>query len=614
MSKTQRDYYLREQLRQIRNELGDGDVHGEEMEELRAKVQKAGLSHEAKAEADKQIRRLDQMHAESAEASVLRTYIDWLTELPWTTSSEDTLDIDAARKILDEDHYDLEHIKDRILDYLAVRKLRGGVHGPLLCFLGPPGVGKTSLGRSIARAVGRKFVRISLGGVRDEAEIRGHRRTYVGALPGRLIQGMKQAGTNNPVMLLDEVDKLGSDVRGDPSAALLEVLDPEQNHNFRDHYLGVPFDLSRVLFIATANLPESIPPPLRDRMETLRLSGYSEEEKLAIAERFLVPKQVAEAGLTSKEIVIGRPVLRKIISEYTREAGLRELERLVAQLARKVARRVVEDGVKPRPSGRGKAAAAGGPAISLEEITKHLGPPRYLADEKRGTDEVGTVNGLAWTPYGGEVLHVEAQTMAGKGTLTLTGQLGDVMKESATAALSFARAHALSLGLRDEFYAGREIHIHVPSGAVPKDGPSAGVTMACALVSLISQTPVRHDLAMTGELTLRGKVLPIGGLKEKLLAAVRAGMTQVVIPAGNAPELSEIPEHVRARLTITPVRTMAEVLEAALVTGSSSTKARASGKDPAKTPPRDGGTNGSNGAKSRGPRGGGKTLSAGSRR
>jgi ATP-dependent Lon protease len=350
------------------------------MEELRAKVQKAGLSAEAKAEADKQIRRLDQMHAESAEASVLRTYIDWLTELPWTTSSEDTLDIEAARKILDEDHYDLEHIKDRILDYLAVRKLRGGVHGPILCFLGPPGVGKTSLGRSIARAVGRKFVRISLGGVRDEAEIRGHRRTYVGALPGRLIQGMKQAGTNNPVMLLDEVDKLGSDVRGDPSAALLEVLDPEQNHNFRDHYLGVPFDLSRVLFIATANLPESIPPPLRDRMETLRLSGYSEEEKLVIAERFLVPKQIAESGLTSKEIVIGKPVLRKIISEYTREAGLRELERLVAQLARKVARRVVEEGVKPaRGAGRGKAA--GGPAMSADEISKHLGPPRYLADD-----------------------------------------------------------------------------------------------------------------------------------------------------------------------------------------------------------------------------------------
>ncbi|HET6146906.1 MAG TPA: endopeptidase La [Polyangia bacterium] len=620
MSKTQRDYYLREQLRQIRNELGDGDVHGEEMEELRSKVEKAGLSLEAKAEADKQIRRLDQMHAESAEASVLRTYIDWLTELPWSTSSEDTLDIDGARKILDEDHYDLEHIKDRILDYLAVRKLRGGIHGPILCFLGPPGVGKTSLGRSIARAVGRKFVRISLGGVRDEAEIRGHRRTYVGALPGRMVQAMKQAGTNNPVMLLDEVDKLGSDVRGDPSAALLEVLDPEQNHTFRDHYLGVPFDLSRVLFIATANLPESIPPPLRDRMETLRLSGYSEEEKLVIAERYLVPKQIAEAGLTNKEITIGRPVLRRIIAEYTREAGLRELERLVAQLARKVARRVVEE------SGGGSGAAAGAksrlgarvkggsPAISPDEITKHLGPPRYLPDERRGADEIGTVNGLAWTPYGGEVLHVEAQTMAGKGSLTLTGQLGDVMKESAQAALSFARAHALSLGQRDEFFAGREIHIHVPAGGVPKDGPSAGVTMACALVSLISQTPVRHDIAMTGELTLRGKVLPIGGLKEKLLAAVRAGMTAVIIPFANAPELTEIPEHVRSKLTITPVRTMLEVLALALAPPTTKdAKGRPSGKESGGKDSARGGA-AANGAKSRGPRGGGKTLSAVSRR
>jgi ATP-dependent Lon protease len=578
MSKTQRDYYLREQLRQIRNELGDGDVHGEEMEELRAKVQRAGLSDEAKSEADKQIRRLDQMHAESAEASVLRTYIDWLAELPWRTSSEDLLDIEAARRILDEDHYDLEHIKERILDYLAVRKLRGGMHGPILCFLGPPGVGKTSLGRSIARAVGRRFVRISLGGVRDEAEIRGHRRTYVGALPGRLIQGMKQAGTNNPVMLLDEVDKMGSDVRGDPSAALLEVLDPEQNHNFRDHYLGVPFDLSKVLFIATANLPEGIPPPLRDRMETLRLSGYSEEEKLAIAERFLVPKQIAEAGLTEKEIAIGRPILHKVITEYTRESGVRELERLIAQLARKVARRVVEDAA---PADRGKPPAAQGagrgapparprsapakPTLVLEDVTRFLGAPRFLPDERRAADEVGTVNGLAWTPYGGEVLHVEAQTMAGKGSLILTGQLGDVMKESAQAALSFARAHALSLGLRNEFYAGREIHIHVPSGAVPKDGPSAGVTMACALVSLISGVAVRHDVAMTGELTLRGKVLPIGGLKEKLLAAARAGMTTVLIPAGNEPELAEIPDHLRGKLTIKTVRNMNEVLATALV-------------------------------------------------
>jgi ATP-dependent Lon protease len=572
MSKTQRDYYLREQLRQIKSELGDGDVHGEEMEELRVKVAKAGLPDEARVEAEKQVRRLDQMHAESAEAAVLRTYIDWLVELPWNVASQDTLDIETARKILDEDHYDLEHIKDRILDYLAVRKLRAGAHGPILCFLGPPGVGKTSLGRSIARALGRKFVRISLGGVRDEAEIRGHRRTYVGAMPGRLVQALKQAGTNNPVVLLDEVDKLGSDLRGDPSAALLEVLDPEQNHTFRDHYLGVSFDLSKVMFIATANLPETIPPPLRDRMETLRLSGYSEEEKLVIAERYLVPKQITEAGLTVNEIVIGREVIRRIVSEYTREAGLRELERLVAQLARKIARRVVEQRERareaPPPGKSGPVASvakkAGGPVIDAEELPKYLGPPRYLPEERRGTDEIGTVNGLAWTPYGGEVLQIEAQTMAGKGTLILTGQLGDVMKESAQAALSFARAYALTLGLGTEFYAGREIHIHVPAGAVPKDGPSAGVAMACSLVSLISGVPLRHDVAMTGELTLRGKVLPIGGLKEKLLAAARMGITTCIIPAGNAPELSEMPPHVMNKLSVKPVRTVDEALEIAL--------------------------------------------------
>jgi ATP-dependent Lon protease len=570
MSKTQRDYYLREQLRQIRTELGDGDVHGEEMSELRAKVERVGMPTDVKAEADKQTRRLDQMHAESAEASVVRTYIDWLVDLPWKTASDETIDIGLAQKILDEDHYDLEHIKDRILDYLAVRKLRGGVHGPILCFLGPPGVGKTSLGRSIARALGRKFVRISLGGVRDEAEIRGHRRTYVGALPGRIIQGLKQAGTNNPVMLLDEVDKMGADVRGDPSAALLEVLDPEQNHTFRDHYLAVPFDLSRAVFIATANFAETISPPLRDRMETLRLTGYSEEEKLAIAEKFLVPRQIGEAGLTARDISIGRPVLRRIISAYTREAGLRELERLVAQLARKVARRVVEDisakSVANGGSGRVVTRkSAGIAAITADDVVRYLGPPKFLPEERIGTDEVGTVNGLAWTPYGGEVLHVEATTMAGKGSLTLTGQLGDVMKESAQAALSFARAQALELGLGTEFYSNREIHIHVPSGAVPKDGPSAGVTMACALVSLVSGIAVRHDVAMTGELTLRGKVLPIGGLKEKLLAAMRAGIRTVVIPAANVPELSEIPEHVRSKVTIVPARTMRDVLEVALV-------------------------------------------------
>jgi ATP-dependent Lon protease len=568
MSKTQRDYYLREQLRQIKHELGDSDVHGEEMEELRSKVTRAALPEEARVEAEKQVRRLDQMHAESAEAGVLRTYIEWLTELPWSVSSEDTLDIDTARRILDEDHYDLEQVKDRILDYLAVRKLRGGSHGPILCFLGPPGVGKTSLGRSIARAMGRKFVRISFGGVRDEAEIRGHRRTYVGALPGRLIQALKQAGTNNPVLLLDEVDKLGADNRGDPSAALLEVLDPEQNHTFRDHYLGVSFDLSKVLFIATANQPETIPPPLRDRMETLRLSGYAEEEKLVIAERYIIPKQIAEAGLTANEIVVSREVTRRIISEYTRESGLRELERLVAHLARKIARRVVEEAARAVATGAAGAPNVvlnpRAPTIGIEEVPAFLGPPRYLPEERHRVAEVGTVNGLAWTPYGGEVLLIEAQTMAGKGSLTLTGQLGDVMKESAQAALSFARAHALALGLASEFYAGREIHIHVPAGGVPKDGPSAGVTMACALVSLISGIPVRHDVAMTGELTLRGKVLPIGGLKEKLLAAARAGITTVIIPFANAPELTEIPAHVTSKLSIRPVRTMHEVLEIAL--------------------------------------------------
>jgi ATP-dependent Lon protease len=586
MSKTQRDYYLREQLRQIKNELGDGDVHGEEMEELRAKIGRAGLPDEARIEAEKQARRLDQMHAESAEAGVLRTYIEWLTELPWNTASEDLLDIDAARKILDDDHYDLEHIKDRILDYMAVRKLRGGAHGPILCLLGPPGVGKTSLGRSIARAMGRKFVRMALGGVRDEAEIRGHRRTYVGALPGRIIQALKQAGTNNPVMLLDEVDKLGADVRGDPSAALLEVLDPEQNHAFRDHYLGVSFDLSKVLFIATANLPETIPAPLRDRMETLRLSGYSEEEKLVIAERYLVPKQIGEAGLTANEIVVSRDVLRRIVSEYTRESGLRELERLVATLARKVARRVVEAAAHAATAASVTDAPAKprGPLIGADEVPAFLGPPRYLEDEMHQAAEIGTVNGLAWTPHGGEVLHIEAQTMAGRGSLILTGQLGDVMKESAQTALSFARAYALTLGLSSEFYAGREIHIHVPAGGIPKDGPSAGVTMACALVSLIAGIPVRHDIAMTGELTLRGKVLPIGGLKEKLLAAARTGMTTVLIPAANAPELSEIPPHVTAKLTVKPVRTMDEILEVALA-GSLAAMKKAAPKVSEATPP-----------------------------
>ncbi len=560
MSKTQRDYFLREQMRQIRTELGD-DGHRDDLEELRQKVQNIGMPEEARTEAEKQLRRLELMSPESAEASVVRGYLDVMVDLPWKDTPEEPAQLAHARQVLDEDHYDLEHIKERILDFLAVHKLRQGAHGPILCFLGPPGVGKTSLGRSIARALKRRFVRISLGGVRDEAEIRGHRRTYVGALPGRIIQGMKQAGAKNPVFLLDEVDKLGSDFRGDPSSALLEVLDPEQNHTFRDHYLGVPYDLSRVLFIATANLTEGIPPPLRDRMETLRLAGYSEEEKIAIAERYLIPKQITEAGLSTRDVSVARPVLRRIISEYTREAGLRELERMVAQIARKVARQVVERGEQVNGKSRRKSA---GVAIGPADLSKYLGAPRFLPDEKRGADEIGLANGLAWTPYGGEVLHVEAQIMAGRGQLVLTGQLGDVMKESAQAALSFARAQALSLGLRTDSFSDREIHIHVPAGGVPKDGPSAGITIACVLVSLAAGIPIRRDVAMTGELTLRGRVLPVGGLKEKLLAAAGAGMRVAIIPAGNVAELSEIPEHVRSRLKIEPVRTMEEVLPLAL--------------------------------------------------
>jgi len=561
MSKTQRDYFLREQLRQIRHELGDDTSLRDEIEDMRRKLESVGLSAEAHSEADKQLRRLEQMSPESAEAAVVRSYLDLMVELPWKEPEVTPVDLGTARQVLDEDHYDLEHVKERILDYLAVFKLRKDGRGPILCFLGPPGVGKTSLGRSIARALGRKFARISLGGVRDEAEIRGHRRTYVGALPGRILQGLKTVGARNPVFMLDEVDKLGADFRGDPSAALLEVLDPEQNHAFRDHYLAVPFDLSKVLFIATANLADTIPPALRDRMETLRLAGYSEEEKLAIAERYLLPKQTREAGLSERDLVVGRPVLRKVIGEYTREAGLRELERQIAQIARKVARRIVEKGEAPAAA-KGKAKHAGG--LTLDDLAKFLGPPKYLPDERQRTDEVGIASGLAWTQAGGEVLHVEAQLMAGKGTLTLTGQLGDVMKESAQAALSFARIHASSLGIEGDCFADRQIHIHVPAGAVPKDGPSAGITMACVLVSLLSGVPIRRDVAMTGEVTLRGRVLPVGGLKEKLLAAARAGIHTAIVPAGNLPELSEIPDYLRQRIKIKPVHGMTEVLSIAL--------------------------------------------------
>jgi ATP-dependent Lon protease len=560
MSKAQREYFLREQLRQIQSELGGGNSKGD-LESLRAQIETARMPPEARAEADRQLRRLEQANPDSAEAGVLRTYLEWLVEMPWVTATDDKLDLAEARRILDEDHTGLEDVKDRILEHLGVLKLtreRGRAEkGPILCFVGPPGVGKTSLGRSIARALGRKFVRMSLGGVRDEAEIRGHRRTYVGAMPGRVIQGMKSAGTVNPVFVLDEIDKLGADFRGDPSSALLEVLDPEQNSTFRDHYLGVAYDLSKTLFIATANAADPIPKALHDRMEVIRLSGYSEEEKLEITRRHVLPRQLAAAGLDDDALKLGDAVLRAIVSEYTREAGLRDLERQLARICRKLARQQVED----RESGKKSARVT----VTEPSLRKWLGPP--LAphlDRTVGVDEVGAATGLAWTPYGGEVLEVEAQWMPGKGSLILTGQLGDVMKESAMTALSYARARAASLGLKEGFYAEREIHIHVPAGAVPKDGPSAGVTMACALVSLLTGQAVRRDVAMTGEITLRGRVLPVGGLKEKLLAAMRVGIVQAIVPADNARDLEQLPPKVLRGLRVVLARTMDDVLTAAL--------------------------------------------------
>ena len=551
MGKSQREYYLREQLRAIQAELGEADPRAEDIAELRQKLEAAGLPKEARAEADKQLRRLETMHPEAAEYSMLRTYMDWLVDLPWSHATRDNLDLKKARKVLDEDHFNLEKVKERILEFLAVRKLKKDMKGPVLCFVGPPGVGKTSLGKSIARALGRQFVRISLGGVRDEAEIRGHRRTYVGALPGRVLQSIKQAGTCNPVFMLDELDKIGADFRGDPSAALLELLDPEQNHAFSDHYINLPFDLSKVLFIATANVLDPIPSALKDRLEVIRLSGYSTEEKLSIATRYLVPRQLKENGLKAKDARFSEKALLKLITEYTLEAGLRNLEREIGSVCRKIARRFAEGNKKPV-------------LVSETTVAGFLGPPRFLPEEELRESEIGVATGLAWTEVGGEILLVEVSTMKGKGDLTLTGHLGDVMKESAQAALSYARAHAAELGIDANFLEGISVHIHVPAGAIPKDGPSAGVTMATALISALSGRRVSKDVAMTGEITLRGKVLPIGGLKEKVLAAVRAHIGTIIIPKRNVKDLEEIPPHLRKKVRFIKAATMDEVLAAAL--------------------------------------------------
>ncbi|MBM4260663.1 MAG: endopeptidase La [Deltaproteobacteria bacterium] len=552
MSKTQRDYFLREQMKQIQQELGENDERAEEISELKKQITKAKMPVEVKREADKQLRRLEQMHPESSEASLVRTYLDWLAELPWSKHTKDNLNIKKAKEVLDEDHYNLEKVKDRILEYLAVNKLRKKIKGPILCFVGPPGVGKTSLGRSIARCLGRNFIRVSLGGVRDEAEIRGHRRTYVGALPGRIIQGIKQAASNNPVFMLDEIDKVGADFRGDPSAALLEVLDPEQNHAFSDHYLNLPFDLSNVLFICTANLMDPIPAALADRMEVIQLSGYTNEEKLEIARKYLVPRQMENNGVSAKTFEISDDAVLRVIAEYTKEAGLRNLERELASICRKVARKVAE----------GKAELT---RVTRNNVHTFLGPPKFLPESEQEQHEIGVATGLAWTSTGGEILYVEASLSKGKGNLTLTGQLGDVMKESAQAAVSYARAHAKKLGIEEDFYQKLDIHIHVPAGAIPKDGPSAGITMACALISALTRRPVRRDVAMTGEITLRGRVLPIGGLKEKSLAAFRAGMKTIVIPERNEKDLEEIPKQLLRKLEWHIVKNMSDVVKIALL-------------------------------------------------
>ncbi len=551
MDRSQREYFLREQLKAIQKELGDVDERAEEINEFRKRIKQSKMPEKVFKESDKQLKRLEKMHPDSAEAATIRTYLEWMVEIPWSKKTKDNLDIPAAEQVLNADHYDLEKVKERILEFLAVRKLKEKMKGPILCFLGPPGVGKTSLGKSIARALGREFVRMSLGGVRDEAEIRGHRRTYVGSLPGRIVQGIKQGGSNNPVFMLDEVDKIGMDFRGDPAAALLEVLDPEQNHAFTDHYLGVPFDLSNVMFITTANLLDPIPGPLRDRMEVIDISGYTEEEKVGIAKNYLIPRQLKEHGIAEKYAELTESALRMIITQYTREAGVRNLEREIANVFRKVARKVAEGKVKQY-------------IITPKNLHNYLGIPKHVPEAEQEHDDLGVATGLAWTESGGDIIYIEATTMKGKGTLTLTGHLGDVMKESAQAALSYIKSRQHEIGVKPDLFGKLDVHIHVPAGATPKDGPSAGITMATALASVFTETPVRHDVAMTGEVTLRGRVLPIGGLKEKLLAAKRAGMKTVIIPKRNEKDLEDVPKHVKQGLNLVFAETMDDVLPVAL--------------------------------------------------
>ncbi|MCL6449033.1 MAG: endopeptidase La [Armatimonadetes bacterium] len=554
MEKTQKEYYLREQIKAIQKELGEKDERVAEAEEYRQKIAEAKLPKEVEEKALKEVERLEKMPPLAAESTVVRNYLDWLIALPWSKSTRDRLDLQLAEQILDEDHYGLKNVKERILEYLAIRKLSKKLKGPILCFVGPPGVGKTSLGKSIARALERKFVRISLGGVRDEAEIRGHRRTYVGALPGRIIHGMRNAGSKNPVFLLDEVDKMSMDFRGDPSAALLEVLDPEQNNSFSDHYIEIPFDLSNVMFITTANIQHNIPRPLLDRMEVITISGYTEEEKVQIALRHLLPKQLAQHGLTAGMLGISENTIRKIIREYTRESGVRNLERELAAICRKAARQIVTKNAKKV-------------RVTVQNLAQFLGAPRYRYGVAEKDDQVGTATGLAWTEAGGDTLNIEVTLYKGSGRLILTGKLGEVMKESAQAGYSYVRSRAGLLGIAEDFFEKNDIHVHIPEGAIPKDGPSAGITMACALASALTGRKVRHEVAMTGEVTLRGRVLPVGGIKEKVLAAHRAGIKKILLPKENEKDLEEIPKKIKSQLEFVFVEHMDEVLEEALLEG-----------------------------------------------